>query len=170
MIFEGTWKTSFSIFKKRNISSLPSDTDINHLVSKASGQFIYASTVDYSPSEQLDIVLKLRPASPPSPYAQLDKPYIQILSQQPDVRSLRDISVIIIALGDPSFCESAKRSYSSQIRKSQRIIFPCTTSSGTRSVLLISHTSDASKSGTAAKKDPPNCETMGNLSEKIRVL
>jgi hypothetical protein len=98
----------FRIFTKRNISSIPSDTDIDHLVSKASGQFIYASTVikfidddDYSPSEQLDIVLNLRPACLPSPYAQLDQLYIQIFSQQPDVRFLRDI--IIISLGDPSF-------------------------------------------------------------------
>ena len=35
----------FRILTKRNISSIPSDTDIDHLVSKASGQFIYASTV-----------------------------------------------------------------------------------------------------------------------------
>ncbi len=100
----------FRIFTKRNISSLPSDEDIHHLISKASGQYIYASTVvkfidddGCSPREQLDIILKLRPANSLSPYAQLDQLYIQILSQQPDVRFLRDIFALIIALGDPSF-------------------------------------------------------------------
>ncbi|KAF8347419.1 hypothetical protein F5887DRAFT_1172591, partial [Amanita rubescens] len=62
----------FRIFTKRNISSLPSDEDINHLVSKASGQFIYAST--------LNIILKLHTVDSSSPYAQLDQLYIQILS------------------------------------------------------------------------------------------
>ena len=100
----------FRIFTKRNISSLPSDKDIHHLISKASGQFIYASTVvkfidddGCIPREQLNIILKLRPASSPSPYAQLDQLYTQILSQQPDVRFLRDIFALIIALSDPSF-------------------------------------------------------------------
>ena len=99
----------FRIFTTRNISSHPSDEDIHHLISKASGQFIYVSTVvkfidddGCSPKEQLDIVLKLRPASSPSPYAQLDQLYTQILSQQPDVRFLRDIFALIIALGNPS--------------------------------------------------------------------
>ena len=96
----------FRIFTKRNISSLPSDEDVDHLVSKASGQFIYASTVikfidddDCHPKEQLAIILKLRPVTSSSPYTQLDQLYIQILSQQPDVRFLRDVFVLIIAPG-----------------------------------------------------------------------
>ena len=100
----------FRIFTKRHISPLPSDSDIQHLVAKASGQFIYAATVikfidddDCDPREQLDIILKLRPVNSSSPYAQLDQLYIQILSQQPDVRLLRDIFVLIIALGEPRF-------------------------------------------------------------------
>jgi len=98
----------FHIFTKCHISPLPSDSDIQHLVKKASGQFIYASTVikfiddeDCHPKEQLDIILNLRPVASSSPYAQLDQLYIQILSQQPDVRLLRDVFVLIIAL-DPA--------------------------------------------------------------------
>ncbi len=96
----------FRIFTKRNISSLPSDEDINHLVSKASGQFVYASTIikfidddDCNPREQLDIILKLRTVNSSSPYAQLDQLYLQILSQQSDIKLLRDVFVLIIALG-----------------------------------------------------------------------
>ena len=100
----------FRIFTKRNISPLPSDEDIHHLVSKASGQFIYASTVikfidddDCNPREQLNIILKLRTVNSSSPYAQLDQLYIQILSQRPDVKFLRDVFALIIARGQPSF-------------------------------------------------------------------
>ena len=100
----------FDIYTKHNIPRLPSVTDIDHLVSEASGQFVYASTVikfidddDCNPKEQLDIVLELHSANTSSPYAQLDRLYIQILSQQPDVRFLRDVFVLIIARGDPSF-------------------------------------------------------------------
>ena len=94
----------FRIFTKCHISPLPSDSDIQHLVEKASGQFIYASTIvkfiddeDCHPKEQLDIILNLRPLASSSAYAQLDQLYIQILSQQPDVRFLRDVFVLILA-------------------------------------------------------------------------
>ena len=95
----------FRIFTTRHISPLPSNSDIQHLVEKASGQFIYASTIikfiddeDCHPKEQLDIILSLRPVTSSSPYALLDQLYIQILSQQPDVRLLRDTFVLVIAL------------------------------------------------------------------------
>jgi hypothetical protein len=98
----------FRIFTKRNISPLSSDVDIQHLLSKASGQFVYASTVikfidddDSYPKEQLDTILKLRPATSSSPYAQLDQLYMQILSERLDVRSLRDVFVLVIARGKP---------------------------------------------------------------------
>ena len=96
------------IFTKRQISSLPSDADIDPLVFRSSGQFIYASTVikfvddkDCNPRKQLDIILKLRAAHSSSPFAQLDLLYQQILSQQHDTRFLRDAFVLIIALGNP---------------------------------------------------------------------
>ena len=92
------------IFSTRNIRR-PSFTDIDCLVSKASGQPIYASTVikfiddnDCNPREQLDIILKLPSVNSSSPYAQLDQLYIQILSQQPDIKFLTDIFVLVIGL------------------------------------------------------------------------
>src|SRR6266550_7019225 len=102
--FGDIWRTNFSAFSQSVTYHR------SHLVSKASGQFIYASTVikfidddDCNPREQLDIILKLRPVHSSSPYAQLDQLYIQILSQQPDIKLLRDIFILIIALGDPGF-------------------------------------------------------------------
>ena len=81
---------------------------IGQLVSKLSGQFIYASTVVKfvddvydDPREGLDIVLKTRPINSVSPFAQLDQLYIQILSQQPNIRLLRDLFTLIIALRNP---------------------------------------------------------------------
>jgi hypothetical protein len=95
------------IFTGRRISLSPPDAVIiNHLVSEASGQFIYASTVikfvdkkDRNPRKQLEIILKRRRANPTSPYTPLDQLYTEILSQQPNVRVLRDVFVLVIALG-----------------------------------------------------------------------
>jgi len=98
----------FRIFTRRHVSPLPSDSDIQRLVSKASSQFIYASTVirfidddGCNPREQLDIILNLHPVNSSSPYAHLDQLYIQILSQQSDIRFLREIFVLVIALAHP---------------------------------------------------------------------
>ena len=44
-------------------------------------------------------ILKHSRANPTSPYAPLDQLYIQILSQHPNVRLLRDVFVLAIALG-----------------------------------------------------------------------
>ncbi len=84
----------------------PSGETIDQLVSKSSGQFIYASTIvkfvdDIDPREQLDIVLKTRLVNSVSPFAELDQLYVQILSQQPNIRLLRDIFTLIIALRNP---------------------------------------------------------------------
>jgi len=86
----------------------PSGTTIDQLVSKSSGQFIYASTVVKfvediydDPRERLEIALNARPVNSVSPFAQLDQLYIQILSQQPDIRLLRDLFTLIIALRSP---------------------------------------------------------------------
>ncbi|KAF8329240.1 hypothetical protein F5887DRAFT_1142496 [Amanita rubescens] len=76
----------------------PPGRTINQLVSKSSGQFIYASTVIKfvddmydDPRRRLDIVLKTHPVNSASPFAELDQLYIQILSQQPDVAVARSI-------------------------------------------------------------------------------
>ena len=84
----------------------PPGETIDQLVSKSSGQFIYASTVvkfvdDIDPREQLDIVLKIHPVNSASPFAELDQLYVQILSQQPNIRLLRDLFTLIIALRNP---------------------------------------------------------------------
>ncbi|KAF8347569.1 hypothetical protein F5887DRAFT_35847 [Amanita rubescens] len=79
---------------------------MGRLVSEASGQFIYPSTIikfvdnhNRNPRKQLDIILKRRRASSNSPYTPLDQLYIQILSQQPNIRLLRDVFVLVIAFG-----------------------------------------------------------------------
>jgi len=88
----------------------PPVSAINQLVSKSSGQFIYASTVIKfvddiydDPRERLDIVLKTHPVNSASvsPFAELDQLYIQILSQQPNVKLLRDLFTLIFALRNP---------------------------------------------------------------------
>jgi len=71
-MFRDTWKTNSS--KTHNISPLPSNEDIHHLIS-TSGQFIHASAViefinddDRNPGEQLDIILKLCTVNSSLPY------------------------------------------------------------------------------------------------------
>ncbi|KAF8348613.1 hypothetical protein F5887DRAFT_1157056 [Amanita rubescens] len=93
---------------KRKLSGWPPDRAIDQLVWKSSGQFIYASTVVKfvddiydDPRERLDTVLKTRPVNSAEPFAELDRLYIQILSQQPDIRLLRDLFTLIIALRYP---------------------------------------------------------------------
>ena len=117
----------------------PPGTTINQLVSKSSGQFIYASTVVKfvediydDPRERLEIVLNARPVDSVSPFAQLDQLYIQILSQQPDIRLLRDLFTLIIALRSPKIKFVCRRL---RIRKEQleRKLLRL------RSLVLISH-------------------------------
>jgi len=86
----------------------PPGRTIDQLVLKSSGQFIYASTVVKfvddiydDPRERLDIVLTTYPINSASPFAELDQLYIQILSQQPNIRLLRDLFTLIIALRKP---------------------------------------------------------------------
>ena len=106
----------FRIFTKRQISPLPSSDNIDRIVSKSSGQFIYASTVvkfvddeDYNPRNQLDAILKFRTPHSLSPFAQLDLLYHQILSQQHDTRFSRDAFVLVIALGRPRIAFICRR-------------------------------------------------------------
>ncbi|KDR78569.1 hypothetical protein GALMADRAFT_243996 [Galerina marginata CBS 339.88] len=65
----------------------PSNDDINSLVRKASGQFIYAATVvkfvkssRQRPNEQLDIILGVTAAGTATPFAELDALYSTIFS------------------------------------------------------------------------------------------
>ncbi|KAF8702654.1 hypothetical protein AX14_014361 [Amanita brunnescens Koide BX004] len=96
------------IFEERRIPPPTSDV-IHHLVSAASGQFIYPSAVvefisdaDCNPRKQLEIILGTR-RSTYSPYTQLDQLYIQILSrQQRNARLLKGVFVLILAFGQIS--------------------------------------------------------------------
>ena len=97
-------RAEYKLFKLP--SGWPPGKTIDQLVSKSSGQFIYASTIvkfvdDIDPRERLDIVLKIRPVNSVSPFAKLDQLYVQILSQQPNIRLLRDVFTLIIALRNP---------------------------------------------------------------------
>jgi hypothetical protein len=65
----------------------PTHDDIDHLVRKSSGQFIYAATVvkfvrssRARPKEQLDIILGITAAGAAAPFAELDALYSQIFS------------------------------------------------------------------------------------------
>jgi len=81
----------------------PSEETIQTLVRKASGQFIYASTVlrfidvrHELPTERLDIILGILTAGDRTPFAELDQLYTGILSLVPDIRrTLRVLGVIL---------------------------------------------------------------------------
>ena len=69
----------------------PCNTDVQEIVQKSSGQFIYSSVVinfvsspRHHPARQLEIVRGLRPAGKLTPFAQLDVLYRHILSQIQD--------------------------------------------------------------------------------------
>ena len=117
--------------RKPSSSPWPPHGAIDQLVSKSSGQFIYPSTVvkfvgdpDCDPTTQLSIVLKACPANFSSPFAELDLLYIQILSQQPDTRLLRDLFTLIIALREPHIafvCRRLRISKEELTRKLRRL-------------------------------------------------
>ncbi|KAF5327395.1 hypothetical protein D9619_004078 [Psilocybe cf. subviscida] len=76
----------------------PSDSSINSIVDKSSGQFIYAATVlrfiatsSASPAHSLDKVLGLRPVTKSSPFTQLDAIYTYVLSQVEDWEAAKDV-------------------------------------------------------------------------------
>ena len=96
----------------------PSNADIDRLVEKSSGQFIYASTVvefiespHHSPEERLNIVFGLA-ASPDeeSPFAELDVLYRQIFSAVANF-NLKDIleALSIFFLADAKCVEKSPR-------------------------------------------------------------
>ena len=74
------------------------------LVHKASGQFIYASTVAkfvasirHKPTDRLEIILGLRPVHRDLPFSELDALYIHILSTLEDTqRTLLVLGIILI--------------------------------------------------------------------------
>ncbi|KIL61203.1 hypothetical protein M378DRAFT_863471 [Amanita muscaria Koide BX008] len=81
----------------------PGEQIFQEFVTKASGQFGYASTLikrlgdEYSSAEtQLDIIRGLKPSSTISPFAELDELYKEILSRQRDPVFLKDFLSLLI--------------------------------------------------------------------------
>ena len=69
----------------------PSDEEVERLVRKSSGQFIYASTVikfidshRHWPPDRLDIIFGLSPCGKTMPFAEIDSLYLHILTSAPD--------------------------------------------------------------------------------------
>ena len=76
---------------------------LKQLVYKASGQFIYASTVihyissiRHKPMDRLDVVLGLRPAQRELPFAELDALYTHILGSVEDVERVLEILSLLL--------------------------------------------------------------------------
>ena len=90
-------------------SPWPSDREIEQLVTKSSGQFIYTSTVlkfiespRHRPQDQLNIIFGISAAENEAPFAELDALYRQIFSTVVDIDKLRDVlSVILLAAHVP---------------------------------------------------------------------
>jgi len=79
------------IFKHLLPDSWPTEDHISELVSKSSGQLIYASTViryieslDDMPHQRLEVILGLRPPHGELPFAQLDALYTHVLTTTKD--------------------------------------------------------------------------------------
>jgi hypothetical protein len=88
-------------------SSWPSESDVNRLVRKASGQFIFAATVlrfidsiRHHPQERLDIILGLLAAGNERPFALLDILYHHILSSVADLSQVLEILTLLLLKAD----------------------------------------------------------------------
>jgi hypothetical protein len=101
--------SKFQDIKKRHPSgtSLPSwppENDIERLVQKSSGQFIYASTVikfidshRHWPPDRLDIIFGLLPRGKTTPFAEIDALYSYILSAASDnIEKILDIFTVLL--------------------------------------------------------------------------
>ncbi len=94
-------------------SNWPPTTNVQTIMNKSSGQFIYASVVvrfvgmpDMYPAKQLDIVCGLRPSGRSTPFAQLDTLYQYIFSCVRDVEftSLVLATMLLTSMNPPSLC------------------------------------------------------------------
>lgn len=104
-------------------SPWPSPHEIEQLVAKSSGQFIYTSTVlkfiespRHRPQDRLNIIFGISAAENDAPFAELDALYLQIFSTVIDIDKLRDVlSVILLAEHVPKTQAAIEefRSYSS---------------------------------------------------------
>ena len=76
---------------------------LKQLVTKSSGQFVYASTViryvtsiRHKPTDRLDIVLGIRPPQKDLPFSELDALYAQILGGVEDIEHVLEILGIVL--------------------------------------------------------------------------
>ena len=99
----------------------PAQVDIDDIMRKASGQFIYASVVirfisaaNQHPAQQLEIVRGLRPSGNLTPFAQLDALYRYIFSQVVDIYATSLVlawgmftleKALIYSLDTPHLCD-----------------------------------------------------------------
>ncbi|KAF5329395.1 hypothetical protein D9619_009234 [Psilocybe cf. subviscida] len=90
--------TSHHLANNCGLEQWPSPTVIDDIISKSSGQFIYAATImryistsSISPVHSLEIVRGLRPAKKNSPFSQIDAIYSYILSRAEDLNAVKDI-------------------------------------------------------------------------------
>jgi len=102
------------------LPSWPSDEDVERLVQKSSGQFIYASTVikfidshRHWPPDRLNIIFGLSPRGKTTPFAEIDSLYLHILaSASENMETALDIFAILLFLqhrdlpNTPRFIES----------------------------------------------------------------
>ena len=84
-------------------SPWPSDHEIEQLIAKSSGQFIYTSTVlkfiespRHRPQDRLNIIFGISAAENDAPFAELDALYHQIFSAVIDIDKLRDVLSVVL--------------------------------------------------------------------------
>jgi hypothetical protein len=90
-------------------ASWPSDQDVERLVQKSSGQFIYASTVikfidshRHWPLDRLDIIFGISPRGKTTPFAEMDSLYVHILMSASDnIEMALEIFAVLLFLHHP---------------------------------------------------------------------
>ncbi|KAF4612162.1 hypothetical protein D9613_004613 [Agrocybe pediades] len=94
------------IFKHTLPTAWPRPEMVDTLVSKSSGQFIYAATVikyiespKHRPHQRLDAIFQLRPAFKDLPFKELDALYRHIISQADNLHTVLDIFQFIVLYG-----------------------------------------------------------------------
>ena len=93
--------------------SWPSESDVDHLVRKASGQFIYASTVmkyiespRHWPTDRLETILGIMSHGEDTPFADLDALYTQIFSSVEDINKVLAVFAVLLFVNLANFPKS----------------------------------------------------------------
>jgi hypothetical protein len=102
-------QSTFNDIKKNHPSkdflpaSWPSDSDVESLVKKSSGQFIYVSTVmkfvdspRHRPTERLNMILGLQPTGKNMPFASLDELYMHIFLGVTDITAVIKVFEVLL--------------------------------------------------------------------------